>query len=102
VEGVWRRAGFNEGKGKPFTAADFRFTVKGDTLYAIELGWPTNGASIKSLGKSDRLLDGKIRKIELLGSKEKIRWKQTADALVIAQPKNQPNDFAVVYKIKVK
>jgi alpha-L-fucosidase len=94
--------GFNEGKGKPFTASDFRFTDKGNTLYAIELGWPTNGASIKSLGKSAKLLGGKIRKIELLGSQEKIKWKQTADALAIAQPKNQPNDFAVVYKITVK
>ncbi len=26
--------GFNEGKGKPFTAEDVRFTTKGDTLYA--------------------------------------------------------------------
>jgi alpha-L-fucosidase len=97
-----RAQGFNEGKGKPFTAADFRFTVKSNTLYAIELGWPTNGASIKLLGKSAKLLDGKIHKIELLGSKEKIKWKQTKDALAIAQPKNQPNDFAIVFKITVK
>jgi alpha-L-fucosidase len=94
--------GFNEGSGKRFTAADFRFTTKDHTLYAIELGWPTNGVSIKSLGKSARLLDGKIRKIELLGSKGKIKWKQTADALVMTQPKTQPNDFAMVYKITVK
>ena len=94
--------GFNEGKGKPFTAEDFRFTVNSNALYAIELGWPTNGVRIQSLGKSARLLDGKIRKIELLGSGEKIKWKQTADALVIAQPKHEPNDFAVVYKITVK
>ena len=32
--------GFNEGKGKPFTAEDIRFTAKGDTLYVIALGWP--------------------------------------------------------------
>ena len=94
--------GFNEGRGKRFTAADFRFTTKNHTLYAIELGWPTNGVSIKSLGKSTKLLDGKIRKIELLGSRKKIKWKQADDALVIAQPKTEPNDFAVVYKIVVK
>jgi alpha-L-fucosidase len=76
--------------------------VKGDTLYAIELGWPTNGASIKSLGQSARLLDGNIRRIELLDSREKIKWKRTADALVIAQPKHEPNDFAVVYKIMME
>ena len=32
--------GFNEGKGKPFTAEDIRFTRKGNTLYAFLLGWP--------------------------------------------------------------
>jgi alpha-L-fucosidase len=94
--------GFNEGKGKPFTAADFRFTAKGNALYAIELGAPTNGASIRSLGKSAKLLDGKIRKIELLGRPEKIKWQQTRDALVISQPPKLPNDFALVFKITVK
>jgi len=94
--------GFNEGRGRQFTAADFRFTTRDHTLYAIELGWPTNGATIQSLGKSAGLLDGKIRKIELLGSRGKIKWQQTADALVLAQPKTQPNDFAIVYKITVK
>ncbi len=97
-----RAEGFNEGKGKPFTAEDYRFTLKSNTLYAIELGWPTNGVNIKSLGKSAHLLEGKIRKIELLGSGEKIKWKQTSDALVIAQPKNAPNNFAVVYKITAR
>ena len=112
--------GFNEGKGKPFTAQDVRFTSKGDTLYAIVLGWPTNGVSIKSLGKSAGLLDQPIRKIELLdgGQKksrqpvehpatllmqhdrsEKLKWTQTDDALVIRQPKNQPGDIAIVFKI---
>jgi alpha-L-fucosidase len=32
--------GFNEGKGKPFTAADVRFTIKGNVLYTIVLGTP--------------------------------------------------------------
>ena len=112
--------GFNEGKGKPFTAQDVRFTSKGDTLYAIVLGWPTNGVQIKSLGKSAKLLDQPIRKIELLdgGQKksrqpvehpatllmqhdrsEKLKWTQTDDALVIRQPKNQPGDIAIVFKI---
>ena len=94
--------GFNEGKGKPFTAQDFRFTTKGNVLYAIELGWPTNGVSLTSLGKSARLLDGSVKKIQLLGSKEKIQWQQTGDALVISQPKNQPNNFVVVFKIILK
>ena len=94
--------GFNEGKGKPFTAEDIRFTTKGDTLYAIELGWPTNGVTIKSLGESAKLLDRPVGKVELLGSPETIQWQQTAAALVIAQPKTKSNDFAIVFKITPK
>jgi len=36
-----------------YTAEDFRFTTKGKTLYAIELGWPSRGETmIHSLGSS--------------------------------------------------
>ena len=34
------RGGFSEQKDRSFTAEDIRFTTKGDTLYAIALGWP--------------------------------------------------------------
>ena len=91
--------GFNEGKGKPFTADDIRFTTRGNTLYAIVLGWPTNGAAIKSLGESAKLLDKPVKNVEMLGSSERLEWHQTADALVITEPKAKPNDFAVVFKI---
>jgi alpha-L-fucosidase len=94
--------GFNEGKGKPFTADDFRFTTKGDALYAIELGAPTNGVSIKSLGKSAKLLDQPIKKIELLGSDEKMEWQQNDAALVISQPKNKTDSIANVFKITLQ
>jgi alpha-L-fucosidase len=115
--------GFNEGRGNAFTAADFRFTVKGNVLYAIELGAPTNGAAIKSLGQSAGLLERPIKRIELLGVRstkpnpdgahlatrsmqrgdnEPPAWRQTPDALIIAQPKTLPNDFAVVFKITLK
>ena len=74
--------GFNEGKGKPFTAEDVRFTTKGNTLYAIVMGAPTNAVSIKSLGTNAKLLEKPISEITLLGSDEKLKWSQTADALV--------------------
>jgi alpha-L-fucosidase len=95
--------GFNEGKGKPFIAEDVRFTANGNTLYAIVLGAPTtNGVSIKSLGKAAKLLDRRISKIELLGSKERIQWQQADDALVISQPNNLSNNFAIVFKISLR
>jgi len=47
--------GFNEGKGKPFTAEDIRFTAKGNTLYAIALGTPSaNKILIKTLSAENR------------------------------------------------
>src|SRR5208282_1653712 len=89
--------GFNEGKGRPFTADDFRFTTKGNVLYAIELGWPTNAASIKSLGTAAKLLDKSIGGITLLGSAEKVQWSQNADALTIKPPQNTPSDAALLF-----
>jgi alpha-L-fucosidase len=93
--------GFNEGKGKPFTAEDIRFTQKGNTLYAIVLGWPAQALKIKSLGKEAKLLDKQIANVQLLGSDERIAWSQDDDALVIEPAKNKPSDAAVVFKIQL-
>ena len=92
--------GFNEGKGKPFTAADVRFTTKGKALYAIVLGTPQQDLQIKSLGTAAKLLDKPIGNITLLGSEEKVTWSQTADALTIKAPQKSPNGIAIVYKIE--
>ncbi len=96
--------GFNEGKGKPFTAEDVRFTQNknGKTLYAIIMGAPTNAVTIKSLGTNAKLLEKNIGKITLLGSKEKVKWTQTADALTIEAPQAKPSDVAIVYKLALK
>lgn len=96
--------GFNEGKGKPFTAADVRFTQSknGKTLYAIVMGSPKSAVTIKSLGTDAKLLEKKIAKITLLGSKEKVKWTQTADALTIEAPQAKPSDVAIVFKISSK
>jgi alpha-L-fucosidase len=94
--------GFNEGKGQPTTAADFRFTTKGDTLYAIELGWPTNTVSIKSLGATAKLVAESIGNVELLGSDEDLEWQVTEGALLIHPPKNKPSNIAIVFKVALK
>jgi alpha-L-fucosidase len=91
--------GFNEGKGKPFSAEDVRFTTKGNTLYAIVLDWPTKPLQIKSLGTAAKLLDKPIADIQLLGSDEKIQWSQGEQFLTIEAAKNKPCDYAVVFKI---
>lgn len=84
-EGVALSAqGFNEGKGKPFTSEDIRFTTKGDVLYAIILNVSGNSdINIKSLAKKSPLLQGrKISKVSLLGSTNKLKWSQTGTGLI--------------------
>ena len=93
--------GFNEGRGRPFTAEDVRFTTKGDTLYVIALGAPQKDLQIKSLGTAAKLLDQPIGSITLLGNTEKIQWSQTDDALTIKPPQKTPSDMAVVFKLKL-
>jgi alpha-L-fucosidase len=91
--------GFNEGRGRPFTAQDVRFTTKEGTLYAICMGWPTEPLRIKSLGTTAKLLDRPIGRIALLGSDEAVRWTQEDGALVIQPLERKPCDSAYVFKI---
>lgn len=88
--------GFNEGKTK-YSDKDIRFNQKEKILYATVMGVPLDNITIKSLGKTSE--NGKVKRIEMLGSKEKLIWKQNADSLVIQKPGKIPNDLAVVFKI---
>lgn len=92
--------GFNEGKGKPFGAADMRFTTKGDTLYAIVFGWPENGkVKIKSLSDGNALRAAAVNKIELVGGGE-LRFQRNSEALEVTLPENKPAlTYANVLKI---
>ncbi len=94
--------GFNEGKGKPFTAADVRFTTKGDVLYAISLGRPSESLALASLGKAAGLLSRPIAHIELLGGTGKVDWTQTDAALVITPAANLADTPAAVFRITVQ
>jgi alpha-L-fucosidase len=81
-----------------------RFTQSknGKTLYAVVMGAPTNAVTIKSLGTNAKLLEKKISKITLLGSKEKLKWTQTAEALTLEAPQAKPSDIALVFRIALK
>jgi alpha-L-fucosidase len=92
-----RAQGFNEGKGKPLTAEDIRFTAKGDTLYAIVLGWPDKTLPIKSLGAASN----KVGAVTLLGAGE-VKWSQTDDALTVDFPEKKPCEHAFVLKISLR
>ncbi|WP_437918704.1 alpha-L-fucosidase [Sphingobacterium sp. LRF_L2] len=92
--------GFNEGKGKPFTAEDIRFTTKGKDLFAIILGVPDQEkVLIKSLGKANAKRK-KISKIVMLGRADSLGFTQHSAYLEITLPKHSKrNDIAFVFKI---
>ena len=81
-----------------FSTRDIRFTTKGNDFYAIVLNWDDAGVLIKSLDKN-AIADAKIQSIQLLGSDEKIVWKQTDEGLKLSFPKTKPCDFAYSFKI---
>jgi len=81
---------------------DIRFTSKGKALYAILLGVPAENVMIKNLGKDSKLLKEKIKNVFLLGTTEKVAWKQNSQGLAINIPSQFPNQEAIVYKIMLK
>ncbi len=92
--------GFNEGKGKPFTPEDIRFTKKDKSLFAFIMGYPeSRQALIKSLKTQGTNGISQIRKVSLIGYNERIDWKQTEDGLHVTLPAQAPSDHAVVLKI---
>ena len=87
-------------KEKPYTSEDIRFTTKGSTLYAIPLVIPHEKIIINSL--SDKQPGLKIASVELVGSKEKIKWSQGENGLTINPVKKYSSDYAPVFKIEFK
>ncbi|HEX3024477.1 MAG TPA: alpha-L-fucosidase C-terminal domain-containing protein, partial [Chitinophagaceae bacterium] len=92
--------GFNESGGKPFSSLDYRFTTKGNSLYAIALGWPENGkALIKSLSKGNSLRSELVNRVELLGFGE-LKFEQKPEGLEVILPENKPG-LNYAYSLKI-
>ena len=98
---VVKSGNFNEEKVK-YTAADVRFTQKGDQIYAFCLGTPTAAVKINSLGKNSKFEKKEIESVSMLGNDEKLIWRQEASALVINKPAKLPEWQVVTFKIIFK
>jgi alpha-L-fucosidase len=84
---------FAEGAGKN----GYRFTVKGQTLYAIALFWPGNEALITSLSKDKPACQ--VQSVQLLGQKEPLKFRQDSSGLRIVLPTEKPCDHAYAFRI---
>jgi alpha-L-fucosidase len=91
---------FHDTETTPYTAQDFRFTTKGDALYAIEMAWPQGEeAVVRSLNES-ALGGGKIVSIQMLGSDTPLTYKLQADGLYIQMPVQKSGNYAYAFKIQ--
>jgi alpha-L-fucosidase len=77
---------------------DLRFTQKGKTIYAFCLEKPQGDIHISSLGLQTKT-GQKIKSISLLGSKEKIKWTQNNEEVLIQKPAQLPGYDTVVFEI---
>src|SRR5215472_7265085 len=81
-----------------YTPEDFRFTTKGGVLYAIGLGWPTNGeAVIHSLAQT--VGSERVQSVTLLGNDSELKFDQRADGLHLQLPSQASAKYA--YAIRV-
>ena len=87
---------------RKYESTDFRFTTKNGNVYVFVLEPPTDNISIAALGKSAGLETRAIASVKLLGSKEKMKWSQSDDALTITKPTVLPKWHTIAFKVEFK
>jgi alpha-L-fucosidase len=90
---------FHDTQTKPYTAQDFRFTIRGDVLYAIEMAWPANGEAVIHTLSSNVVGARNVSAVSLLGGSATLAFTQQADGLHIKVPAEAPGKYAYAYRI---
>ncbi|GAC1637289.1 MAG: alpha-L-fucosidase [Candidatus Acidiferrum sp.] len=81
-----------------YTAEDFRFTTKGDVLYAIGLKWPTNGqVVVHALARTAG--SERVQTVSLLGSDGSLQFEQGTDGLHVRLPGESPAKYAYTLRV---
>lgn len=91
----------NEGKSPGLGLADYRFTTKGNKLYAFTQGYSKAGEPylVESLSLSSPLRPGRIKNVVLLGSDEVLAWNQDGSGLHINAFKKQLHKAGCCFRI---
>ncbi|HEX8811072.1 MAG TPA: alpha-L-fucosidase, partial [Terracidiphilus sp.] len=91
---------FTDTDTRPYTPQDFRFTAKGGNVFAIGMACPKDGkAVIHSLGWAHEGAGFTVGNVELLGSSEKVKWTQGANALEVTLPAGASCQYAYTLKL---
>lgn len=91
---------FNERQRKPLVAGDVRYTKKGSALYAFSMGWPEKQAVFPELAPGGAHQVGKIRNVQLLGFRGKVKWTQDSAGLRVEMPAQKPCEHAIALKVE--
>ena len=93
---------FHDSDTTSFTSQDFRFTTKGNSLYAIEMAWPKiREAVIHSLDNAG--LEGyTVKSLSLLGAEGALEYERKADGIHVYLPAQAPGRYAYCFKFALK
>ena len=87
------------GLGPMTSAADIRFTTKGNALYAIVMGRPTGKVTIKALASNSSHYQGRIGRVQMLGSTAKLEFTRDETGLSVTIPDAAASDYANALKV---
>ena len=95
---------FSDAIKKNFTSADFRFTAKGDKLYAFAMKPSKTGEyCIRSLRMQPHIagtvFHGLIERVEVLGTEQTPEWRRDSDGLHIRT--SFSTDAPIVFRISL-
>jgi alpha-L-fucosidase len=93
----FKGGGFIDRKALVYTNKDIRFTINGNTIYAIVLDWPEETVLVESFKDFD---PDQIKSVTMLGVDGKLDWEITADGMKIQCPKKKPCENAYSFKIE--
>jgi alpha-L-fucosidase len=92
---------FHDTETETYTPEDFRFTTKGNDLFAIEFGWPDSGQIVIHTLSPTGLSGQQIRTVTMLGSDISPVYQQFADGLHIKLPPKPAGECAYVIRISL-
>lgn len=99
IEKQIENGAFDQDKGTDFTENDVRYTKKGSALYAIVLGRPRGELALRSLSGEVLRSCGAIRRVDLLGGAQDLRWRSEEKALRIALEGELSSPYGNVLKL---
>jgi alpha-L-fucosidase len=92
---------FQDTKTQDYSPEDFRFTTKGNNLYAIELAWPSGNEAVIHSVAENALKGRQIQSVALLGASAPLTYKLQADGLHIQLPSKPTQGYAYAFRIEL-